>query len=142
MVGRSLHRQGILNCVAELDGCGRWLRVGLRPHGRRQAAGGCSGEAPANLVAHLFAKLFPAGGSFIFGDIEPIEHVEFFEDRVTIARHRQDAQQFGHRSARAGDFPSAYRVDAIARREAAQLRHIGSGQRSADRITEIDTKLF
>jgi len=84
----------------------------------------------------------PAGGSFVFGNIEPIEDVEFFKDRVTIARHRQDAQQFAGRPARARDFPSAYRVGAVAGRKAAQFRHVRRGQRSADRITEIHAELF
>jgi hypothetical protein len=104
--------------------------------------GTCSSEAPTNLGAHLFAELLPAGGSFTFGDIEPIEDVEFFKDRVTIARHRQDAQQFGRRSARAGDFPSAYRVGAITGGKATQLRHVCRGEGSADRITKIHAKLF
>ncbi len=147
MVGRSLHRQGILDSVAELDRPGPVIgavrmAVSLQPHGLRETSGTDSSEPPTDLVAHLFAELFPAGWSFIFGDIEPIEDVEFFKDRVTIARHRQDAQQFGRRPARAGDFPSAYRVGAIARCEATQLRHVCRGQGSADRIAEIHAKLF
>jgi len=101
-----------------------------------------SSEAPTDLVAHLFAKLFPAGGSFIFRDIEPIEDVEFFKDRVTVACHRQDDQQFGSRPAGAGDFPSAYRVGAVTGREATQLRHVCRGQGSADGIAEIHAKVF
>ena len=92
-------------------------------------------EALANFVAHLFAKCFPAGRSFLLGDIAPIEDVEIFQDRVTIARHRQNAQEFGGRSAGAGHFPSADGVGAIARRKAAKLCHIGGGQRSADRVS-------
>jgi len=118
MVGRSLHRQGILDCLAHCltSEAGRRRQHGwysLQPHGPHQASGHDSSETPTNLVAHLFAELLPAGGSFIFGNIEPIEDVEFLEDRVTIARHRQDAQQFAGRPARARDFPSAYRVGAI-----------------------------
>jgi len=148
MVGRSLHRQGILDCVAERSiGWGRSSHNPYRGSLFNRAActrpaGTWSSEAPTNFVAHLFAKLFPAGGSFIFRDIEPIEDVEFFKDRMTIAGHRQDAQQFGRRTAGAGNFPSAYRIDAITRREATQLRHVCRGQGSADRITEIHAKLF
>jgi hypothetical protein len=109
---------------------------------RIRPAGTDSSEAPANLVAHLFAELLPAGGSFVFGNIEPIEDVEFFKDRVTIAGHRQDAQQFAGRPARARDFPSAYRVGAITRPKATQLRHVRRGERSADRITEIHAELL
>ena len=139
MVGRSLHRQGILDCVANL--IGRAGRRAVRV-ARARPAGSDSSEPPTNLGAHLFAELFPARGSFIVGDIEPIEDVEFFKDRVTIARHRQDAQQFGRRPARAGDFPPAYRVGALTGCEATQLRHVGRGQASADRMTEILAKLF
>ncbi len=51
-----------------------------------------SAETPANLVPHLFPELFPARRPFIFVDVEPIEDVEIFQDRMTIACHRQDAK--------------------------------------------------
>jgi hypothetical protein len=141
MVGRSLHRQGILACYCPTSTTGRPAHLSPRAW-PAQNHGPCSSEPPANLLTHLFAKLLLAGGSFIFGNIEPIEDVEFFKDRVTIARHRRNAQQFGRRRARAGDLLSAYRVGAIAEREAAQLRHVCRGEGSADRITEIHAKLF
>ena len=100
-----------------------------------------SAETPAYLVPHLFTEGFPARRSFFLVDIEAVEDVEVFQDRVTIASHRQDAKQFGRRPAGAGDFPSAYRVGAVAGREAAQLRHVGRGQASADRVAEIPAKL-
>jgi hypothetical protein len=141
MVGRSLHRQGILACYCPTSTTGRPAHLSPRAW-PAQDHGPCSSEPPANLLTHLFAKLLLAGGSFIFGNIEPIEDVEFFKDRVTIARHRRNAQQFGRRRARAGDLLSAYRVGAIAEREAAQLRHVCRGEGSADRSTEIHAKLF
>jgi hypothetical protein len=101
-----------------------------------------SAETPANLVAHLFAEGFPARRSFLLVDMEPVEDVEIFEDRVTIACHRQDAKQFGHRPAGAGDFSFTHRIGAVARREATQLRHFSSRQAPADRVTEILAKLF
>src|SRR5664279_926894 len=93
-------------------------------------------EAAANLVAYLLAEFLPSRRSFLFGDVEPIEDVKIFDNRVTSARHGEDAQQFGCRPAGPADFPSANGIGA-ARREAAKLRHIGGGQRSADRIAEI-----
>jgi hypothetical protein len=44
MVGRSLHRQGILDCVAELDRLGQVVaqsacRLSLQPHGLRETSG-------------------------------------------------------------------------------------------------------
>ena len=83
-------------------------------------------EAAANLVAHLLAEFFPARRSFLFRDIEPIEDVKIFNNRVTIARHGEDAQQFGRRPTRAADFPSANGVGA-ARCEPAKPGHVGSG---------------
>src|ERR1700687_390500 len=101
-----------------------------------------SGETPANLVPHLFAELFTARRSFFFADVEPVEDVEIFEDRVTIACHRQDAEQFGRRPAGAGDVPSAYRVGAVAGAKATELRQVRNGHASGDRVTEIVAKLF
>ena len=54
------------------------------------AQGAGSAETLANLVAHLFAELFAARRPFVFGNIMAVEDVEVFQDRVTIARHRQD----------------------------------------------------
>jgi hypothetical protein len=101
-----------------------------------------SAETPANLIPHHLAKRFPARGSVLLVDIEPVEDVEIFQDRVTVAGHRQDAKQFGRRPAGTGYFPSADRIGAVARCEATQLRHIGGGQASAYRGTEILAKPF
>jgi hypothetical protein len=89
-------------------------------------------EAPANFVPHFFTKFFSALVSLIFGDIEAFEYVEVFENRVTIAGHRQYAKQFGNGAARTGYFPFAYRVGPDSRRKPAELRHVRSGQGSAD----------
>src|ERR1700687_763666 len=101
-----------------------------------------SAETLANLVAHLFTELLPPRRSFFLADIEPVEDVEILQDRVTIACHRQDAQQFARRPAGAADFPSAYRVGAAAGGEAAKFRHVGRRQALADRLTEIRAQLF
>src|ERR1700721_1338828 len=101
----------------------------------------CLFKAAANLVAHLFAEFLAALRSFLFGDIEPIEDVKILDNRVTIARHGKDTQQFGGRPARAADFPTANGVGA-ARREAAKFGHVSSGQLSADRIAEILANLL
>jgi hypothetical protein len=98
-------------------------------------------EAAANLIAHLLAEFLPARGSVLFRDIEPIEDVKIFDNRVTIARHGEDTQQFGGRPAGPADFPAANGVGA-ARREAAKPGHVGSGQRSVDRIAEVLAKLL
>ena len=80
---------------------------------------GGSAEALTNLVAHLFAELLPARRPFRFGDVEAVEHVEIFQDRVVVAGHCQDTKQFGRRPAGAGDFPPPDGVAAIGGREAA-----------------------
>jgi hypothetical protein len=48
-------------------------------------------EATANFVAHLLAEFLSARRSFLLGDIESIEDVKIFDNRVTIARHGKDA---------------------------------------------------
>ena len=99
------------------------------------------GKAPADFIAHLFAELFPARRPFLLGYVETVEDVEIFQDRVAVARHRQDAQQFARRSARARDLPAPDGVAAIAGRKAAELGHVGGGQGAADRVTEIAAEL-
>jgi hypothetical protein len=101
-----------------------------------------SGQPLANFVAHLFAEGFPAGRPLLLIDIPPIEDVEIFQDRMAIARHGQNVKQFVRRTAGAGYFPTADGVGAIARRKAAEPCHVGSGQRPADRVSEILAKLF
>jgi len=101
-----------------------------------------SAKAAADLVPHILAEGFSARGPVFLVDIEAVEDIEIFKDRISIACHRQYAKQFARRSARASDFPSAYRVGSVAGGEATQLRHVGSGQASADRLTEILAKLF
>src|SRR4030088_886093 len=99
-------------------------------------------EPAPDLVAHVLAEGLSARGAILLVDIEAVEDVEVFQDRISIARHRQYAKQLGRRPAGASDFPFAYRVGAVARRKAAQLRHVGSGQASADRMTDILANLF
>jgi len=101
-----------------------------------------SAKAAADLVPHVLAEGFSARGPVFLVDIEAVEDVEIFKDRISIACHRQYAKEFARRSARAFDLPSAYRVGAVADGEATQLRHVGRGQASADRMTEILAKLF
>ena len=101
-----------------------------------------SAEPAPDLVPHVLAESLSAGRAILLVDIEAVEDVEIFQDRISIACHRQYAKEFARRSARAFDFPSAYRVGAVAGGEATQLRHIGSGEASADRMTEILAKLF
>jgi hypothetical protein len=105
-------------------------------------AGAQSTEAATNLVAHLLAKLLPTCRSVLLGDVEAIEHVEVFEDRVTIARHREDAKQFCRGARGTRDFPSADGVAAAARWKAAELRHVRGGQGFTNRVTEIVAELF
>ena len=83
-----------------------------------------SAKAATDLVPHLFAEGFPARGSLGLGDIVPVEDVEVVEDRMAIAGHRQDAELFGHRLARTGDLPLAYRIGAGVRCETTELRHV------------------
>src|SRR5229473_7580931 len=97
-------------------------------------------ETPANFVAHVFAEFCPAGRPVFFADIEPVEDVEIFKDRVTIAGHRQDAKQFTRGPAGAGDFPSTYGVAATCWREAAELRHVASRQGAANRLAKVLAK--
>src|SRR5260370_29987687 len=101
-----------------------------------------SAETSPDLIAHLFAEFCTARRSFMFGDVETVEDVEVFQDRVTVACHRQDAKQLARRPARACDFPPAYGVGAAAGRKAAQFRHVGSRQAFADRFTQIGAKLL
>jgi len=101
-----------------------------------------SAKAAADLVPHVLAEGFSVRGPVFLVDIEAVEDVEIFKDRISIACHRQYAKEFARRSARAFDLPSAYRVGAVAGGEATQLGHIGSGEASADRMTEILAKLF
>src|SRR5258708_6913543 len=109
-------------------------RAPRRPAGSRD---GRSAETPANLVPHFFPELFPARRPFLFVDIEAIENVEIFQDRMTIACHRQNAKLFSRRPAGASDLPFADRVGAGAGREAPQLRHFSRRQASANGVTEI-----
>jgi hypothetical protein len=118
----------------------------IRTASRNRSAGfptRCRLAEPApDLVAHVLAESLPARGAILLVDIEAVEDVEVFEDRISIACHRQYAKQLGRRPAGAFDFPFAYRVGAVARRKAAQLCHVGSRQASADRMTEILANLF
>src|SRR6478736_2435967 len=66
MVGRSLHRQGILDCIAGPTGEGESSRVRM---GGARASGADLSKTPTNLVAHLFAELLPAGGCLSFSGI-------------------------------------------------------------------------
>ena len=59
-----------------------------------------------------------------------------------VAGHRQDAKEFGNGTAGTGDFPFADRVGPTGRRKATELRHVGSGQRFADGVSEMLAKLF
>jgi hypothetical protein len=95
------------------------------------------GDAATDLVPHLFAEGLSARGSLVLRDIEPVEHVEILENGMAVACHGKNAEQFRYRPAGARDFPSADRVGAAAGGEAAQLRHVGSGQRPADGVAEI-----
>ncbi len=70
-------------------------------------------------------KLFAARRPFLDGDVESVEHVEIFKDRITLACHRHDAKQSG----RTGDLPSADGV-AIVRRKTAEPGHVGERERS------------
>jgi hypothetical protein len=117
---------------------------GRRPVGEvgRVAQGAGSAETLANLVAHLFAELFATRRPFVFGNIMAVEDVEVFQDRVTIARHRQDPQQFARRPAGAADFPSAYRVGALAGGEPTEPCHFSRRQAFADGDAKILAKLF
>jgi hypothetical protein len=54
-----------------------------------------SSETAAHFVAHLLPEFGAARGTIPFANVMAIEHVEILEDRICIARHRQDAQQFG-----------------------------------------------
>jgi len=118
------------------------LQPGAAKASRPLRAKTASAEAAADLVPHILAEGFSARGSVFLVDIEAVEDVEIFKDRISVACHRQYAKQFTRRPARAFDFPSAYGVGAVARGEAAQLRHVGGRQASADRMTEILAKLF
>jgi hypothetical protein len=101
-----------------------------------------SAEPPPHLIAHLRAEFGPARRPFLLVDIEAVEDVEIFQDRVTIAGHRQDAEQFARRPARAADFPAADHVGAVAGGKPAQPRHVGRRQAFADGVAEILAKLF
>ena len=101
-----------------------------------------SAKATTNLVAHLFAEGFPARGSLGLGDTVPVEEVEIFEDRMTIAGHRQDAELFGNLFAGTGDFPLAYRVGAGLLCETTKLRHVCRRQWPADGVSDILAKPF
>ena len=89
-----------------------------------------------------FPELFPARRPFLFVDIEAVENVEIFQDRMTIACHRQNAKLFGRRPAGASDLPFADRVGAGAGREATQLGHFSRRKASANGVTEILAELL
>jgi hypothetical protein len=61
---------------------------------------------------------------------------------MAIAGHGQNAKELARRAAGAHYLPPAYRVGGIAPLEPAKPGHVGSGQRPADRVTEILAKLF
>jgi hypothetical protein len=105
-------------------------------------AGNLLFEPLANFIAHLFPEFLPARRSFGFRNIESIKYVEIFQDRITVAGHRQDAKEFVRRSARTRNLPSAYGVGTAARCQAAKLGHIRRRQRPADSVAEILAKLF
>lgn len=99
-------------------------------------------EASANLVAHLLAELLPPRRPLLFGDIKAVEDIEIVENGITVAGHCQNTKQFAGRSGGTGDFPSANGIGAgLARREAAQLGHVGGRERSTDRLAEIVAQL-
>src|SRR5258708_25874536 len=100
-----------------------------------------SAETSPDLIAHLFAEFCAARRSLMFGDVETVEDVEVFQDRVTVACHRQDAKQLARRPARACDFPPAYGVRAASSRKATQVRHLSTRPASADRFTQIRSTL-
>ena len=99
-------------------------------------------ESATDLVPHLFAEGFPARGPLRLGDIVPVEDVEIVEDRIPIARHRQQPELFGNRFAGTCNLPFSYHVGTGVRRETAQLRHVGDRQRPADGVTEFLAKTF
>ena len=98
-------------------------------------------KTAAYFVAHPFAKFCPARGPVLFAHVKAIEHIEIFQDRMAIAGHGQNAKQLPCRAARARNFPSPYRIRA-ALRQAAQLRHVGRGERLADRLAKIAAELL
>src|SRR6266853_1207306 len=56
-----------------------------------------SAKAAADLVPHILAEGFSARGPVFLVDIEAVEDVEIFKDRISIACHRQYAKQFARR---------------------------------------------
>jgi hypothetical protein len=101
-----------------------------------------SGEPLANFVSHLGAKRFASGRPFLLIEIPPVEDIEIFEDRMAIAGHRQNAEEFARGSAGTAHFPPSDRIGAVAWLQATQLCHVVSRQRSADRVGEILAELF
>src|SRR5438876_3655699 len=96
----------------------------------------------AHLGAHFFAKFSPARRAVLLADVMAVEHVEVFQDGMTVAGHRQNAQQFGRRPARARDLPAPDRIGAAACRETTKLRHVGCRELSADRVAKIAAELL
>src|SRR6185437_17044213 len=90
-----------------------------------------SRETPADLVAHHLAKFGAAGRAIPLTDVEAVEHIEVVQDRIFLARHRENAQQFTSRAARAAHFPAANGIAAL-RGQAAQARHVGRAELSAN----------
>src|SRR6266571_3528560 len=113
------HSDRVPNLLMELEF--RMLTDALITRARQMA----SAKAAADLVPHVLTEGFSARGPVFLVDIEAVEDVEIFKDRISIACHRQYAKEFARRSARAFDLPSAYRVGAVADGEATQLRHVG-----------------
>ena len=61
---------------------------------------------------------------------------------MAIAGHRQNAEELVRWPAGTAHFPPSNGIGAVARLKAAQLCHIGSRQRPADRVGEILTELL
>jgi hypothetical protein len=100
-----------------------------------------SSETAAHFVAHLLPEFGAARGTIPFANVMAIEHVEILEDRICIARHRQDAQQFGRGAARPRHFPAAYGIG-FTGRQAAQFGHVGHGERLANGRAEVFAELL
>src|SRR4030095_12220434 len=59
-----------------------------------------------HFLADLAAEFRAQRRAILLVDVVAIEHVEFFQDRVALARHGEDAQPLRHRPNRALDLPA------------------------------------
>src|SRR5438132_11211573 len=77
----------------------------------------CLVQPLAHFLAHLVAEFGTQRRALLLVDVMAIEHVEFVQDVVALARHGEDPQPLGHWPDRSLDLPAPAGVGAAGPRD-------------------------